>query len=162
MSYRPQLKTSGGMIDFPLDAETIKGKTLLEQTYPVGSIYLSVDSTSPASLFGGTWERIKDRFLLGAGDTYTAGNTGGSATHYHNLDDSGYAKIFGYSSLGTLVYKEVNTNGQYWTNNQKAQCSSVGSDTSKTDQYGTALGGGTASASSLPPYLVVYMWKRTA
>ena len=58
MAYRPQVKTNNGMIDFPLDAETVKGKTILEQTYPVGSIYMSVNSTSPASLFGGTWEQI--------------------------------------------------------------------------------------------------------
>ena len=36
--------------------------------YPVGAIYMSVSSTSPASLFGGTWEQIQNRFLLAAGD----------------------------------------------------------------------------------------------
>ncbi len=40
------------------------------QIYPIGSIYLSVSSTDPSLLFGGVWEQIKDRFLLGAGDTY--------------------------------------------------------------------------------------------
>ena len=54
--------------------------SIFELIYPVGSIYMSVNSTSPASLFGGTWEQIKDTFLLSAGDTYTAGATGGSAT----------------------------------------------------------------------------------
>ena len=49
--------------------------------YPVGSIYMSVSSTSPATLFGGTWERIQGRFLLGASSTYGAGTTGGEATH---------------------------------------------------------------------------------
>lgn len=53
------------------------GKTV----YPVGSIYISVTDTSPASLFGGTWEQLKDKFLLAAGDTYTAGSTGGEAVH---------------------------------------------------------------------------------
>ena len=49
--------------------------------YPVGAIYMSTVSTSPATLFGGgTWVQIKDRFLLSAGDTYTAGSTGGAAT----------------------------------------------------------------------------------
>lgn len=48
--------------------------------YPVGSIYMSVNSTSPATLFGGTWERIQDMFLLAAGSSYSAGSTGGSAT----------------------------------------------------------------------------------
>ena len=49
--------------------------------YPVGAIYISTVSTSPASLFGGTWEQLNDRFLLGAGDTYSAGSTGGEAEH---------------------------------------------------------------------------------
>lgn len=55
--------------------------------YPVGSIYMSVASASPATLFGGTWEQLKDRFLLGAGDTYTAGDTGGSASHTLTTDE---------------------------------------------------------------------------
>nr|DAM44134.1 MAG TPA: baseplate protein [Caudoviricetes sp.] len=55
--------------------------TILSKVYPVGSIYMSVNSVSPATLFGGTWERIKDQFLLAAGDKYAAGKTGGEATH---------------------------------------------------------------------------------
>lgn len=55
-------------------------EVLLNMIYPVGSIYMSVSSTDPGTIFGGTWERIKDRFLLAAGDTYTAGNTGGAAS----------------------------------------------------------------------------------
>lgn len=48
--------------------------------HPVGSLYWSSQSTDPATLFGGTWARVKDRFILAAGDTYSNGNTGGSAT----------------------------------------------------------------------------------
>jgi hypothetical protein len=48
----------------------------LEGIYPVGSVYISVSDTDPGTLFGGTWERLKDRFLLAAGDTYTPGTTG--------------------------------------------------------------------------------------
>lgn len=54
--------------------------SLWETIYPVGSIYMSATSTSPSVLFGGTWEQLKDRFLLAAGDTYSAGTTSGSAT----------------------------------------------------------------------------------
>lgn len=55
--------------------------SVLNTVYPVGAIYLSVNSTSPATLFGGTWEQLKDKFLLGVGDTYTtAGSTGGAAS----------------------------------------------------------------------------------
>jgi hypothetical protein len=51
-----------------------------KKIYPVGAIYMSTVNTSPATLFGGTWVQIKDRFLLSAGDTYTAGSTGGAAS----------------------------------------------------------------------------------
>lgn len=47
--------------------------------YPVGAIYLSMTEVNPAALFGGTWERIGGRFLLGADTTYAAGSTGGEA-----------------------------------------------------------------------------------
>lgn len=48
--------------------------------YPVGSVYISFNSTNPQTLFGGTWVRLKDRFLLASGDTYAANTTGGSVT----------------------------------------------------------------------------------
>lgn len=48
--------------------------------HPVGSLYWSADSTDPGELFGGTWEQIKDKFIIAAGDTYAAGNHGGAAT----------------------------------------------------------------------------------
>lgn len=51
---------------------------LLNLIYPVGAIYLSTNSTSPAALFGGTWEQIKDAFLLAAGTNHSAGSTGGA------------------------------------------------------------------------------------
>lgn len=55
--------------------------TLLDLVYPVGSIYCSTKSTSPASLMGGTWSAISGKFLLGTNSTYTLGSTGGEATH---------------------------------------------------------------------------------
>ena len=59
----------------------ITASDLYDAIYPVGSIYMSVNSTSPATLFGGTWTQLKDRFLLGVGDTYTTvENTGGAAS----------------------------------------------------------------------------------
>lgn len=55
--------------------------SIVLQTYPIGSIYMSVNSTDPGTLFGGTWTRIQGRFLLAAGDGYAAGSTGvGSKT----------------------------------------------------------------------------------
>lgn len=54
---------------------------VLQAVYPVGSIYCSYGSTSPATLFGfGSWTKIGGRFLLGANSTYGLGSTGGAAT----------------------------------------------------------------------------------
>lgn len=63
---------------------------ILKQAYPVGSIYVSVNTVNPSTLFGGTWQQIKDKFLLCAGDTYSNGSSGGSAdavvpTHTHTF-----------------------------------------------------------------------------
>lgn len=56
--------------------------------YPVGSIYMSLTSTDPSVLFGGSWEKLDDgRVLLGANDTYTAGSTGGSFTRKLSTDN---------------------------------------------------------------------------
>ena len=52
---------------------------ILSSIYPVGSIYMNVNSTNPGSLFGGVWEQLKDRFLLATGDTYQNETTGGEA-----------------------------------------------------------------------------------
>lgn len=53
---------------------------ILDFVYPIGSLYWSKKSTNPATLFGGTWTQIKDKFILAAGDSYAQGATGGSAT----------------------------------------------------------------------------------
>ena len=53
---------------------------ILDWIYPVGSLYWSKKSTDPATLFGGTWTQIKDKFILAAGDTYAQGATGGAST----------------------------------------------------------------------------------
>ena len=51
---------------------------IINIVYPIGSIYMSVTDTSPSVLFGGTWQRLEDRFLIGAGSNHSAGATGGA------------------------------------------------------------------------------------
>ncbi len=48
--------------------------------FPVGSIYMNITNINPSTYFGGTWERLKDKFLLAVGDTYKENTTGGSAS----------------------------------------------------------------------------------
>ena len=54
---------------------------MLDSVYPIGAIYISVSNTSPSVLFGGTWEEIQGRFLLGRSSDHAAGSTGGEETH---------------------------------------------------------------------------------
>ena len=54
---------------------------ILSQIYPVGAIYISTSDTSPSTIFGGTWNKIEDKFLIASSSTYTKGSTGGEATH---------------------------------------------------------------------------------
>lgn len=131
---------------------------LINLVYPVGSIYMSINSTSPQTLFGGTWQQISDTFLLAAGGTYTAGSTGGNAAHTHTLEN-GFAQIV-FHGAGNIRYRELSGKPS-WQANYKATVSNVGSETF-SETWGAGLAGSTDSTSNLPPYLAVYVWKRTA
>jgi len=52
----------------------------LDKAYPIGSIYITMSSADPADLMGGTWERMEDRELIGAGNLYTVGSEQGSSS----------------------------------------------------------------------------------
>lgn len=148
MAYE-YLEINGVKVPLPLSA------------FPVGSIYMSTESVSPASFIGGTWERIKDKFLLAAGTSYEAGNEGGSASHTHSLEN-GYAKYNPSGTSGiTNIYKVVEPYG-YSVNKSASDSDNFNTDISKTVYDAVGLGGNTDGASHLPPYLTVYMWKRVA
>lgn len=88
----------------------------VDDIYPVGRIYMSVNATDPAKLFGGTWERIKEKFLLGAGDTHTAGSTGGEFENTLKIEEipphnHPQTKIFPNGQIGTIVFE--NWEGEY-------------------------------------------------
>ena len=122
----------------------------LECNYPVGSIYLSVSSNSPAALFGGTWEQIMDRFLLGAGNSYTLGATGGEATHVLTV-----AEMPSHNHLIYMGNGSYNPSG-IWGARDVYNLSSAASASITGDA------GGYQPHNNMPPYLVVYIWKRVA
>lgn len=139
------------------------GKTLFDIVYPVGAIYMSVSEISPATLFGGTWEQIQNRFLLAAGSSYTAGNTGGEATHTLTVDEmpSHTHALRANTSWGNS--ETLGAWKQYVSSNILMDAGSSGTTITTSYYYDVAqpVGGGKAH-NNMPPYLVVYMWKRTA
>lgn len=129
----------------------MNGENILSKVYPVGSIYMSLEPTDPGTLFGGTWERLKDRFLLAAGARYSAGATGGEATHTLTKDEMPSHNHYAAINGGTDSYGQNRT--------------TIGSFANKAQGYSDsstifATGGGNAH-NNMPPYLAVYMWKRT-
>lgn len=131
---------------------------LLNKTYPIGAIYLSTVSTSPASLFGGTWEQIQDKFLVGTG-TRSSGAEGGNETHRHGLSTARANLVF-LSSQGAIYYEEGGDPSAWHANVTVSNLSGSGVDYNPSGS--TKLNGNTDSASNIPPYIAVNMWKRVA
>lgn len=143
-----------------------KALTLLD-VYPVGSIYISTSAADPGTLFGGTWEQLKDRFLLGTGDMYSNGATGGSATH--TLTANQLPKIsgsVGATFSGGVVGLFGNASGAFSlrTNTEKEQTPTAYNIVTSSTRCNTVdlSFGNNEAHNNMPPYLAVYMWKRTA
>lgn len=150
---------------------------IIDMVYPVGSYYWSSNATNPSSIFGGTWEQIKDRFVLAAGNSYKVGATGGEATHKltvnempsHNhsastnstgshshyvnakgTDDE--AGNYGLQYEGGFSGRCLVGGGNYWSSSNGAHSHSVTVNNT----------GGSGAHNNMPPYIVAYCWHRTA
>ena len=111
---------------------------------------MSTSATDPGELFGGTWQRIEGRFLLGADSGHTAGSTGGEEEH-------------------TLTVGEMPSHSHNVSNKTAYDTGGNGSRVVTSSSYADyqvaistlPVGGGSAH-NNMPPYLAVYIWKRTA
>lgn len=147
------LSVAGKAADAAATGEALAGAAL--KAYPVGAIYMSLVSTSPAELFGGTWERILQRFLFAAEDGagYYGGSIGGEATHTLTVDEMPSH----HHNIGNVhLFK---SNNAYAVANDTATAS--GRNNISGTSMAIANGGGKAH-NNMPPYLVVNMWKRIA
>lgn len=142
--------------------------------YPIGSIYISINSTNPSTYFGGTWEQIKDRFLLACGNSYSNGSTGGEANHTLTTNE---VPSHTHTVNGGSHYHRVASRANTYGSGMSPTYRSVASDTSSQCDYNGDItntateGGHTHSVSSvgggqshnnMPPYLAVYVWKRVS
>ena len=163
------------------------GSASLDKIYPVGSIYMNVSEVDPGSLFGGTWERlVSGKMLINEGDGFTAGATGGSKEHTLTVDEMpshGHNVTVDKKSLVGTVNDKSNTSampfkGEFQVSGIISKISAnsnyVNFYSSKNTAYGLKIDashdhtasadetGGGQAFSTISPYLVVYMWKRTA
>lgn len=133
-----------------MDAPTFE----IPDFYRVGDIYITTNSTSPAELFGGEWEQIKDRFLLAAGSTYMAGSMGGEAEHTLTVDEMPSHRhkmlLTGTSTSAADASDRPGKDKSY-----SSQTIMAGGDTIE-------LTGGGQAHNNMPPYLAVYIWRRVA
>ena len=126
------------------------------EAYPIGSIYISTNATSPATLFGGNWDEIHGAFLFANSALHKAGEIGGEEEHvlkekeipihYHDEyvgNDGGDGSVpEGYYGFTSIAYTSENT---YWAKGSK-----------------TSEAGGGQAHNNMPPYLSVYMWQRVS
>lgn len=168
---------------------------IVDMIYPVGSIYMSVNNASPATLFGGTWVQIQDKFLLASGPNYTNGNTGGSDTHRLNANElpahthtiREHAHDIGELNLYKIQIEQenqvsasspglyINSQGSYITQRGMIPYRAgtalspsnewIHTDSGQTEYAPATNTGSTGNGqafSTMPPYLVVNVWQRTA
>lgn len=151
---------------------------IIKEPYPIGAVYISFNNTSPATLFGGTWEQLTDSFLYAStsADTNSTTATAGSKdavvvshnhtqnAHSHGTGDSAKANFV--TSNGNVAANgtkrspgTANSNGYNWvytsgaTIGQRTATQSVTPTNNATGVDGTDK--------NMPPYMKVYMWKRT-
>lgn len=137
-----------------------KYEKICDIIYPVGSIYITVNNVNPDTLFGGKWEQIEGKFLLAASSDYGAGEEGGEAEHTLTIDEM---PTHGHNSNnytdGFMAHK-IALSGT-WSNDEKLAVSTNGRSVVWVSQNPPQTGGG-GSHNNMPPYIVVYIWKRTA
>lgn len=164
------LDSEGNLTVKSITAETNNSSTQIDMNsiYPVGSIYMSMNSTNPSTLFGGTWEQIKDKFLLSCGDTYEPGTVGGEATHTLTVDEMPIHTHIQEAHSHTQNYNTwYNDSSNYDVRlaGSSGGYHGMAGTYSYATQATTAVNqntGGSQSHNNMPPYLAIYMWKRTA
>lgn len=140
----------------------------LQKAYPIGSIYLTMNTSNPADLFGfGTWTMLSNNFLIGAGDTYNIGATGGETAHtlvYEELPATSGSIVMHNAANGTNIagtggcFTSSSVNqGTYRHGGTLLEASTV-----SVGRIDYSNGGEDQPHNNMPPYLAVYMWKRVS
>lgn len=172
------VETLGGANTSDTIDDIIKSKDfskIIDKIYPIDSLYISYDSKSPASLFGGSWVQIKDRFLRAANDTSTGGadsrtlTTAQMPSHSHNTKGGYYFWKWGNTTSTSGIVGLIVSSVGYFVN--AVQFNKAQSENRIFTQQTNAESGGASqtnttgsgsSVSTMPAYQDVYVWRRIA
>lgn len=146
--------------------------------FPIGSIYMNINNINPEAIFGGKWERVKGKFILGADDEkYKSGNIGGEEKHtltineipshthsqkphYHSGLSYGSPYGGGNTCVVSTTYSSTGCIELGWSRSSTgAPYDNVYTKFSTAENENT---GGNYSHNNMPPYLAVYIWKRVS
>ncbi len=128
--------------------------TEIDLIYPIGSIYMNVSNVNPTTLFGGTWERIEDRFLLASGNNYSNGTTGGSNQASVQME------LFHTGGIAYMDYRQQNFTTNYKSNIRIYSNGGAQHSLEENQNYGVAVTNTNNTSELMPPYLAVNIWKR--
>ena len=144
--------------------QTLGSNYILDNVYPVGSIYMSVNSTNPKNLFGGTWEQIQGKFLFGMNSSYPAGSTGGEITHkltWNEMPEHYHEGLYySYQDTENLITLNAGSASYHIPWGSSDYAGDYGAGTGEKELITGSAGSGVAH-NNMPPYLSVYIWKRT-
>ena len=166
-----------------------------QNVYPVGAIYMSVNDVNPSTIFGGTWVRIKDRFLLASGDNYASGVTGGADSQtftpsgtigghaitvpelpkhihlyapYYPRDEGVMADFYHVASGNDVDIPKMGKNqADYtdWTLDNifyDGTQNPAKTEHAASEEHDHDFTGAETTINTMPPYLSVNVWVRTA
>ena len=158
--------------------ENVEGlEGLLDLMHPIGSLYWSKNATDPSTLFGGTWTRVKDKFVLAAGDSYPQGATGGEATHTltvnempshshtassNSTGEHTHSLSIKWGTQGSASWNAFGKsyNNYSWVDDPSSY--SIGTNGAHSHIVTVNNTGGGAAHNNMPPYVAYYCWERTA
>ena len=136
------------MIRNIIDGTTpIQSRALLNAAFPVGTILYRTDAVSPASIYGGSWERIVD-----VGGGHSLGEEGGEAEHTITVDE-----MPSHEHAGRIVGDMSSKNDAIAMNTSWSKYQTIGDFTNDIRDRNNAA---TKPHNNMPPYLAVTAWKR--
>lgn len=147
--------------------------------YPVGAIFQSTASTSPASLFGGNWEQVQNRFLYGSGGSYGVGNVGGEESHVLSMNEmpshnhgrislvgdiyGGDTRVLPENSSVTGIFSRIDMGNDIFQIQRK---DGVGMDVVPDIHLDAShqhnMEGSGWAHNNMPPYFVCNIWRRVS